>query len=101
MSLSDGSVRKSLSASASLARQLLFVAFLFAPLTDLRKVSSTDILVNSPIALRFKYTRPRQTLFAASILWQSDSEYMAGQLASYGYNLVEEPEAADLWLINT
>ncbi|GAQ84969.1 Hypothetical protein KFL_002150050 [Klebsormidium nitens] len=31
----------------------------------------------------------------------SDSEYMAGQLASYGYELVGEPEAADLWLINT
>jgi threonylcarbamoyladenosine tRNA methylthiotransferase CDKAL1 len=33
--------------------------------------------------------------------FQSDSEYMAGQLAAYGYNMVEEPEAADLWLINT
>ncbi|CAM6129782.1 unnamed protein product [Calypogeia fissa] len=32
---------------------------------------------------------------------QSDSEYMAGQLSSYGYFLTEEPNQADLWLINT
>ncbi|KAL2653651.1 hypothetical protein R1flu_021779 [Riccia fluitans] len=32
---------------------------------------------------------------------QSDSEYMAGQLASYGYSISEEPDTADLWLINT
>ncbi|BBN00376.1 hypothetical protein Mp_1g28610 [Marchantia polymorpha subsp. ruderalis] len=32
---------------------------------------------------------------------QSDSEYMAGQLAAYGYSITEEPEGADLWLINT
>ncbi|KAH7316064.1 hypothetical protein KP509_21G077000 [Ceratopteris richardii] len=32
---------------------------------------------------------------------QSDSEYMAGQLAAYGYTISEEPENADLWLINT
>lgn len=30
----------------------------------------------------------------------SDSEYMAGQLASYGYNLTSEKNAADLWLLN-
>ncbi|GMH17332.1 hypothetical protein Nepgr_019173 [Nepenthes gracilis] len=32
---------------------------------------------------------------------QSDSEYMAGQLSAYGYALCEDPEEADLWLINT
>lgn len=32
---------------------------------------------------------------------QSDSEYMAGQLSSFGYALSENPEEADLWLINT
>ncbi|MCO5581564.1 hypothetical protein L7F22_035452 [Adiantum nelumboides] len=32
---------------------------------------------------------------------QSDSEYMAGQLSAYGYTILEEPENADLWLINT
>ncbi|GAB2291172.1 hypothetical protein Dimus_025431 [Dionaea muscipula] len=32
---------------------------------------------------------------------QSDSEYMAGQLSSYGYALSDDPESADLWLINT
>lgn len=32
---------------------------------------------------------------------QSDSEYMAGQLSTYGYVLTDEPEEADLWLINT
>lgn len=32
---------------------------------------------------------------------QSDSEYMAGQLSAYGYTISEEPELADLWLINT
>uniref|UniRef100_H2YA80 tRNA-t(6)A37 methylthiotransferase n=1 Tax=Ciona savignyi TaxID=51511 RepID=H2YA80_CIOSA len=32
----------------------------------------------------------------------SDSEYMAGQLASYGYNVVtENGEHADLWLLNS
>lgn len=32
---------------------------------------------------------------------QSDSEYMAGQLAAFGYVLSDNPEEADLWLINT
>ncbi|KAJ8769904.1 hypothetical protein K2173_008986 [Erythroxylum novogranatense] len=32
---------------------------------------------------------------------QSDSEYMAGQLSSFGYALSDNPEEADLWLINT
>ncbi|XP_057527120.1 uncharacterized protein LOC130806178 isoform X1 [Amaranthus tricolor] len=32
---------------------------------------------------------------------QSDSEYMAGQLSAYGYTLIDTPEEADLWLINT
>ncbi|XP_077247576.1 methylthiotransferase [Tasmannia lanceolata] len=32
---------------------------------------------------------------------QSDSEYMAGQLSTFGYALSENPEEADLWLINT
>eukprot|EP00271_Cylindrocystis_brebissonii_P022639 TRINITY_DN8790_c0_g1_i1.p1 TRINITY_DN8790_c0_g1~~TRINITY_DN8790_c0_g1_i1.p1 ORF type:complete len:899 (+),score=109.62 TRINITY_DN8790_c0_g1_i1:300-2996(+) len=32
---------------------------------------------------------------------QSDSEYMAGQLSAYGYSIVEDGGAADLWLINT
>lgn len=31
----------------------------------------------------------------------SDSEYMAGQLASYGYNLTGEKDSADLWLLNS
>ncbi|XP_055920065.1 threonylcarbamoyladenosine tRNA methylthiotransferase [Eupeodes corollae] len=31
----------------------------------------------------------------------SDSEYMAGQLAAYGYNLTNNKEAADLWLLNS
>ncbi|XP_073124181.1 uncharacterized protein [Henckelia pumila] len=32
---------------------------------------------------------------------QSDSEYMAGQLSAFGYNLSENEDEADLWLINT
>ena len=32
---------------------------------------------------------------------QSDSEYMAGQLSAYGYGLIDSPNLADLWLINT
>ncbi|PIN00797.1 putative Fe-S oxidoreductase [Handroanthus impetiginosus] len=32
---------------------------------------------------------------------QSDSEYMAGQLSAFGYNLSENQDEADLWLINT
>ncbi|XP_067634076.1 threonylcarbamoyladenosine tRNA methylthiotransferase [Eurosta solidaginis] len=31
----------------------------------------------------------------------SDSEYMAGQLAAYGYNLTKSKEDADLWLLNS
>ncbi|CAK8541804.1 unnamed protein product [Lathyrus sativus] len=32
---------------------------------------------------------------------QSDSEYMAGQLSAFGYFLSDNPDEADLWLINT
>ncbi|GBG77947.1 hypothetical protein CBR_g25878 [Chara braunii] len=32
---------------------------------------------------------------------ESDSEYMSGQLAEYGYNLVDSPDDADLWVVNT
>ncbi|XP_041358083.1 threonylcarbamoyladenosine tRNA methylthiotransferase-like [Gigantopelta aegis] len=31
----------------------------------------------------------------------SDSEYMAGQLASYGYKITENKDEADLWLLNS
>lgn len=31
----------------------------------------------------------------------SDSEYMAGQLAAYGYNLTSDKSIADLWLLNS
>uniref|UniRef100_A0A2P2I1K8 Threonylcarbamoyladenosine tRNA methylthiotransferase n=1 Tax=Hirondellea gigas TaxID=1518452 RepID=A0A2P2I1K8_9CRUS len=31
----------------------------------------------------------------------SDSEYMAGQLAAYGYDIVDSSESADLWLLNS
>jgi threonylcarbamoyladenosine tRNA methylthiotransferase CDKAL1 len=31
----------------------------------------------------------------------SDGEYMAGQLAAYGYQLTDEPAKADLWLLNS
>lgn len=31
----------------------------------------------------------------------SDSEYMAGQLASYGYNITSDKSQADLWLLNS
>ncbi|KAL0113863.1 hypothetical protein PUN28_011300 [Cardiocondyla obscurior] len=31
----------------------------------------------------------------------SDTEYMAGQLAMYGYNLTEDKLKADLWLLNS
>ncbi|KAK6937996.1 Methylthiotransferase, N-terminal [Dillenia turbinata] len=34
-------------------------------------------------------------------LHQSDSEYMGGQLTAFGYALTDNPEEADLWLINT
>ncbi|KAK7258260.1 hypothetical protein RIF29_32839 [Crotalaria pallida] len=32
---------------------------------------------------------------------QSDSEYMAGLLSSFGYSLSDNPDLSDLWLINT
>lgn len=31
----------------------------------------------------------------------SDSEYMAGQLAAYGYKITDKQEEADLWLLNS
>lgn len=31
----------------------------------------------------------------------SDSEYMAGQLAAYGYRLTDDKKLADLWLLNS
>ncbi|XP_069469676.1 threonylcarbamoyladenosine tRNA methylthiotransferase [Ambystoma mexicanum] len=31
----------------------------------------------------------------------SDGEYMAGQLAAYGYKITENPAEADLWLLNS
>ncbi|CAG9761726.1 unnamed protein product [Ceutorhynchus assimilis] len=31
----------------------------------------------------------------------SDSEYMAGQLSAYGYNLTDDKSMADLWLLNS
>lgn len=31
----------------------------------------------------------------------SDGEYMAGQLAAYGYKIVEDKLAADLWILNS
>ena len=31
----------------------------------------------------------------------SDGEYMAGQLAAYGYNIVDDKTNADLWLLNS
>lgn len=31
----------------------------------------------------------------------SDSEYMAGQLQAFGYNLTGDPSTADLWLLNS
>ncbi|XP_051826580.1 threonylcarbamoyladenosine tRNA methylthiotransferase isoform X2 [Antechinus flavipes] len=31
----------------------------------------------------------------------SDGEYMAGQLAAYGYKITENPSEADLWLLNS
>lgn len=33
--------------------------------------------------------------------FQSDSEYMAGQLSAYGFKLLDAPEHADIWLVNT
>lgn len=31
----------------------------------------------------------------------SDSEYMAGQLAAYGYHITDDKDTADLWLLNS
>uniref|UniRef100_A0A182YC44 tRNA-t(6)A37 methylthiotransferase n=1 Tax=Anopheles stephensi TaxID=30069 RepID=A0A182YC44_ANOST len=31
----------------------------------------------------------------------SDTEYMAGQLAQYGYNLTNDKDSADLWVLNS
>ncbi|XP_013397048.1 threonylcarbamoyladenosine tRNA methylthiotransferase [Lingula anatina] len=31
----------------------------------------------------------------------SDSEYMAGQLAAFGYNITDKKEEADLWILNS
>lgn len=39
--------------------------------------------------------------YLTSCFWQSDSEYMAGQLSAFGYALSDNPDEADLWMINT
>ena len=44
---------------------------------------------------------PRDKLSFSLVSFQSDSEYMAGQLSSFGYAVTDDPEVADLWLINT
>ena len=31
----------------------------------------------------------------------SDSEYMAGMLAAYGYEIIHDKHEADLWLLNS
>ena len=31
----------------------------------------------------------------------SDSEFMAGQLGAYGYEVSDDPDAADVWVVNT
>ncbi|KAK9111769.1 hypothetical protein Scep_019288 [Stephania cephalantha] len=60
------------------------VGFILSPFTE-------DLLV-----IEFK-----GRLLMLCNLFQSDSEYMAGQLSTFGYTLSDKPEEADLWLINT
>lgn len=39
--------------------------------------------------------------YISNLIFQSDSEYIAGQLSAFGYNLSENEDKADMWLINT
>nr|CAE01708.1 OSJNBb0086G13.6 [Oryza sativa Japonica Group] len=52
-----------------------------------------------PRSSRVAQTRPQPEARIPGT--QSDSEYMSGQLSAFGYAITEEPEGADLWLINT
>jgi len=71
--------------------------------TALKKPSALQPSVSSPI--NGLCTVPgTQTIYVKTFGCshnQSDSEYMAGQLSAYGYTISENPEHADVWLINT
>lgn len=61
-------------------------------------------LIKDSVASRFSNIPGTQTIYIKTFGCshnQSDSEYMAGQLSAFGYCLSDNPEEADLWLINT
>lgn len=61
-------------------------------------------LTKDSVASRFSNIPGTQTIYIKTFGCshnQSDSEYMAGQLSAFGYCLSDNPEEADLWLINT
>ncbi|XP_030468031.2 uncharacterized protein LOC115686777 [Syzygium oleosum] len=61
-------------------------------------------LVKDSVAARPSNVPGTQTIYIKTFGCshnQSDSEYMAGQLSAFGYCLSDNPEEADLWLINT
>ncbi|XP_050125036.1 uncharacterized protein LOC126602249 isoform X2 [Malus sylvestris] len=60
--------------------------------------------IQDPLAPLFPKVPGTQTIYIKTFGCshnQSDSEYMAGQLSAFGYPLSDNPEEADLWLINT
>ncbi|BFY99932.1 hypothetical protein BsWGS_02972 [Bradybaena similaris] len=72
------------------------------------KVYSNSYILNgvdsSETVLRDSYVPGTQSVYVRT--WgcshnNSDSEYMAGQLAAYGYNIVDDKDKADLWLLNS
>ncbi|KAI3464344.1 hypothetical protein Pfo_021007 [Paulownia fortunei] len=69
--------------------------------TELCKILSRTTILLKSLALRcFSLHTIYMKTFGCSHN-QSDSEYMAGQLSAFGYNLSENQDEADLWLINT
>ncbi|XWS15383.1 hypothetical protein CRYUN_Cryun35bG0091700 [Craigia yunnanensis] len=56
------------------------------------------------MTLSLLYSLPKSLALSFSDIltsYQSDSEYMAGQLSAFGYAISDDPEEGDLWLINT
>lgn len=69
-----------------------------------QKKSKTNSLIHESLTPQSLKIPGTQTIYMKTFGCshnQSDSEYMAGQLSAFGYALSDNPEEADLWVINT
>ncbi|CAO1429028.1 unnamed protein product [Diamesa tonsa] len=69
-----------------------------------KKDKNAQLTVNKKPAIHESVIPGTQTIYLKT--WgcshnNSDSEYMAGALVSYGYNLTNNKDNADLWLLNS